>query len=64
MDKLVCLVILQPENPSELSGKIYEMMGSALVGKWTAIPSHPASPLATEPIEAEVVQPLEAGGQK
>ncbi|CAL9101943.1 unnamed protein product [Musa textilis] len=43
-----------PENPSELSGKIYEMMGSALAGKWTA----------TEPIEAEVVQPFEAGGQK
>ncbi|CAD5186544.1 unnamed protein product [Musa acuminata subsp. malaccensis] len=53
-----------PENPSELSGKIYEMMGSALVGKWTTIPAHPASPQATEPIEAEVVQPLEAGGQK
>ncbi|KAJ8480184.1 hypothetical protein OPV22_023911 [Ensete ventricosum] len=53
-----------PENPSELSGKIYEMMGSALAGKWTAISAGPVSPQATVPIEAEVVEPLEAGGQK
>ncbi|XP_074583569.1 heat shock protein 90-6, mitochondrial-like [Curcuma longa] len=61
-----------PENPSELSSKIYEMMGTALTAKWTASPanvqhetsSHPSSPQNTQTPEAEIVQPFEAAGQK
>ncbi|KAM0944143.1 putative Heat shock protein Hsp90 family [Dioscorea sansibarensis] len=62
-----------PENPAELSGKIYEMMGTALGGKWAA-----GSPISQEygsagrhrgsgskeTPEAEVVEPMEVGGQK
>ncbi|KAL5581700.1 hypothetical protein UlMin_014142 [Ulmus minor] len=57
-----------PENPAQLGGKIYEMMGMALSGKWSAPANfqhqgtHPPSP--TETLEAEVVEPAEAGGQK
>ncbi|XP_077213208.1 heat shock protein 90-6, mitochondrial-like [Tasmannia lanceolata] len=54
-----------PENPSELGGKIYEMMGIALVGKWTATPvNQPGRIRSPETMEAEVVEPAEAGGQK
>ncbi|KAG1367037.1 putative Heat shock protein 90-6, mitochondrial [Cocos nucifera] len=61
-----------PDNPSELGGKIYEMMGSALAGKWRSAapevqhvpPSQSAGPQNPEAFEAEVVQPVEAGGQK
>ncbi|XP_010943850.1 heat shock protein 90-6, mitochondrial [Elaeis guineensis] len=61
-----------PDNPSELGGKIYEMMGSALAGKWRYAtpevqhvpPSQSAGPQNPEAFEAEVVQPVEAGGQK
>ncbi|WOL09230.1 heat shock protein 90-6, mitochondrial [Canna indica] len=53
-----------PDNPSELGNKIYEMMGTAFAGKWTAEPAYVQSetisdPASTEPIEAEVVQPIE-----
>lgn len=66
---------MQPENPAELGGKIYEMMGLALSGKW----STPVAEVQevqevqyqgaqqhnnTEQLEAEVVEPVEAGSQK
>ncbi|KAJ6816514.1 heat shock protein 90-6, mitochondrial-like [Iris pallida] len=56
-----------PEDPSQLSGKIYEMMGTALSGKW-AVPVSEAKyePVGqtTEPCEAEVVEPAKAESQK
>ncbi|XP_058070649.1 heat shock protein 90-6, mitochondrial [Magnolia sinica] len=55
-----------PENPSDLGGKIYEMMGMALAGKWGAPAAEvrPVMARQAEPVEAEVVEPSEAGGQK
>ncbi|CAN6470662.1 unnamed protein product [Victoria cruziana] len=60
-----------PENPSELGSKIYEMMGMALSGKWTASSAEVQQPLdrsqrleSLETVEAEVVEPDRAGGQK
>ncbi|KAH7576634.1 hypothetical protein JRO89_XS01G0121800 [Xanthoceras sorbifolium] len=58
-----------PENPAQLGGKIYEMMGIALSGKWSPTPealhhSATAQPQTPETLEAEVVEPIEAGGQK
>lgn len=64
-----------PDNPAELSGKIYEMMSSAIAGKWsTQSQVQPASPspqydapvVEPESIEAEVVEPepVESGKQK
>ncbi|KAJ1265535.1 hypothetical protein BS78_08G082900 [Paspalum vaginatum] len=66
-----------PDNPAELSGKIYEMMSSAIAGKWSSGPelqAQPANPPtqqhaaagSSEPIEAEVVEPepVESGQQK
>ncbi|GFZ05252.1 similar to HEAT SHOCK PROTEIN 89.1 [Actinidia rufa] len=57
-----------PENPSQLGGKIYEMMGMALSNKWTppAVGYHQpvTSPHNAEPQEAEVVEPVEPGNQK
>ncbi|KAK9111680.1 hypothetical protein Scep_019199 [Stephania cephalantha] len=66
-----------PENPAELGGKIYEMMGVALSSKWTApaleVQGHNSN---TEwsgsgsgssnkvAIEAEVIEPVQAGTQK
>ncbi|KAM1358778.1 hypothetical protein ACFX15_045007 [Malus domestica] len=69
-----------PENPAELGGKIYEMMSLALSGKWStpaaeiqqhnpeildAEVQHPG-PQHNHPetVEAEVVEPVEAGSQK
>ncbi|OAY34976.1 heat shock protein 90-6, mitochondrial isoform X2 [Manihot esculenta] len=51
-----------PENPAQLGGKIYEMMRIAISGKW----STPASRQAhiPETLEAEVVEPVEAGSHK
>ncbi|XP_010657447.1 heat shock protein 90-6, mitochondrial isoform X1 [Vitis vinifera] len=57
-----------PENPAQLGGKIYEMMGMALSGKWASpdagsqVPA--AEPNNTQTLEAEVVEPVEAGNQK
>lgn len=53
---------MQPENPAQLGGKIYEMMRIAISGKW----STPASRQAhiPETLEAEVVEPVEAGSHK
>ncbi|XP_008800616.2 heat shock protein 90-6, mitochondrial [Phoenix dactylifera] len=59
-----------PDNPTELGGKIYEMMGTALSGKWASTtpgvehvrPHQSAGSQNPEAFEAEVVQ--ETGGQK
>lgn len=60
---------MQPDNPSELSSKIYEMMGTAFAGKWTTGPAEvdPSPPPGTqnsEASEAEVVEPVEVGQHK
>ncbi|CAM8893961.1 unnamed protein product [Rhodiola kirilowii] len=65
-----------PENPAQLGGKIYEMMNTALAGKWAAPaaeiqhePRHVAEsipeqqPHSSETYEAEVVEPA-SGSQK
>lgn len=56
-----------PDNPAQLGGKIYEMMGMALGGKWSS-PNHFESAQTQyhvpETVEAEVVEPTEAGNQK
>ena len=66
---LSCL--MQPESPAQLGGKIYEMMGMALSGKWGDAPAGDFQQPGTQPrvpvqqtLEAEVVEPAEAGGQK
>ncbi|KQJ86565.1 heat shock protein 90-6, mitochondrial isoform X3 [Brachypodium distachyon] len=62
-----------PDNPTELSGKIYEMMSTAMAGKWVthaqASEQHDAPVsfepvLEAEPLEAEVVEPVQSGQQK
>ncbi|XP_058217219.1 heat shock protein 90-6, mitochondrial [Rhododendron vialii] len=57
-----------PDNPAQLGGKIYEMMGMAISDKWAtpAAEYHQSfvKPNNAEAIEAEVVEPVEAGGQK
>ncbi|XP_011085393.1 heat shock protein 90-6, mitochondrial [Sesamum indicum] len=58
-----------PESPAQLGGKIYEMMNMALLGKWGASADgfqqqvNPTS-YVPETIEAEVVEPTEAGSKK
>lgn len=54
-------MFVQPENPAQLGGKIYEMMGMALSGKWYV--PQPQSQSQPEPLEAEV-EPVEADNQK
>lgn len=57
-----------PEDPAQLGGKIYEMMGMALSGKWSPPPEvqHPVSsqPGIPETLEAELVEPVQADEQK
>ncbi|KAJ4893130.1 HEAT SHOCK PROTEIN 89.1 [Raphanus sativus] len=55
-----------PENPAELGGKIYEMMGIALSGKWSSpeVQQHMAHSHNAELLEAEVVEPVEVDGKK
>uniref|UniRef100_A0A7N0V194 Heat shock protein 90 n=1 Tax=Kalanchoe fedtschenkoi TaxID=63787 RepID=A0A7N0V194_KALFE len=66
-----------PENPAQLGGKMYEMMNSALAGKWSvpaaeiqheqplAAESTPEQqPTNPETYEAEVVEPVAAGSKK
>nr|CAB3462199.1 unnamed protein product [Digitaria exilis] len=69
-----------PDNPAELSGKIYEMMSSAIAGKWSSqshaqpanfypehdAPEHVAPAVEPMAVEAEVVEPepVESGQQK
>lgn len=59
---------LQPDNPAELGRKLYEMMSTALSGKWAAPPAEmhhePVQSQTAETLEAEVVESNEAGGQK
>lgn len=63
---------MQPESPAQLGGKIYEMMNMALLGKWgnssaaDGFQQHHVNPTGSVPetVEAEVVEPAEAGGQK
>ncbi|KAI3457728.1 hypothetical protein Pfo_014391 [Paulownia fortunei] len=55
-----------PESPAQLGGKNYEMMKIALLGKWgmsaDGFQQHVNPTLET--VEAEVVEPAEAGGRK
>ncbi|CDY22132.1 BnaC01g39690D [Brassica napus] len=57
-----------PENPAELGGKIYEMMDTALSGKWSSPEAQPQQHMAqshnAELLEAEVVEPVEVDGKK
>lgn len=59
-----------PESPAELGGKIYEMMNMALLDKWGSSPSADESQQqengtsVPETVEAEVIEPAEASGQK
>ncbi|CAK9133364.1 unnamed protein product [Ilex paraguariensis] len=58
-----------PESPAQLGGKIYEMMGMALSGKWGASPAEFQQPVTPsyipETMEAEVVESIaETGTQK
>lgn len=59
---------VQPENPAELGGKIYEMMDTALSGKWSSPEAQPQQHMAqshnAELLEAEVVEPVEVDGKK
>lgn len=55
---------MQPDNPAQLGGKIYEMMGIALSGKWSSpaaakqVEAHPLNP---ETLVVEDVEPVQAG---
>ncbi|XP_021735171.1 heat shock protein 90-6, mitochondrial-like [Chenopodium quinoa] len=52
-----------PENPAEVSGRLYDLLGASLSEKWVhhlMLSSH-KNP---EIVEAEVVEPVEAGNQK
>lgn len=51
---------MQPENPAQLGGKIYEMMGLALSGKWLSPAEFQPSVAAQSqaPVEAEIVEPV------
>lgn len=61
---------LQPENPAQLGGKIYEMMNMALSNKWSAPVAAQKSSgpqpggYTAETVEAEIVEPVEAGSHK
>lgn len=52
---------MQPENPAQLGGKIYEMMGLALSGKWSTPVAEVQQPGRQhhnpETLEAEVQHP-------
>ncbi|KAL3821624.1 hypothetical protein ACJIZ3_007529 [Penstemon smallii] len=61
-----------PESPAQLGGKIYEMMNMALLGKWVETSANEfhhqqpenAGSHVPDIVEAEVVEPAEAGGKK
>lgn len=66
-DHVMTLLYLQPDNPAQLGWKIYEMMDMALSGKWLpAAEFQSASVRSQTPgtLEAEIVEPVEAGSQK
>uniref|UniRef100_A0A803LRA6 Uncharacterized protein n=1 Tax=Chenopodium quinoa TaxID=63459 RepID=A0A803LRA6_CHEQI len=52
-----------PENPAEVSGRLYDLLGASLSEKWGSSldAQQPQNP---EIVEAEVVEPVEAGNQK
>jgi heat shock protein beta len=65
--------MLQPDNPTDLSSKIYDMMSAAMASRWATQPQPaqtsqqpPAAPSSfeAEPLEAEVVEPVEGIQQK
>jgi heat shock protein beta len=53
-----------PENPAQLGGKIYEIMGMALANKWSTPDVPVAQYQIPETVEAEVEEPVEARTQK
>lgn len=57
-----------PDNPAELGRKLYEMMSTALSGKWATPPAEiqhePEGSQAAETLEAEVVELNESGDKK
>ncbi|XP_022771685.1 heat shock protein 90-6, mitochondrial-like [Durio zibethinus] len=55
-----------PDNPAQLSGKIYEMMGTAISGKWSTsgVQDTVLQSPRVEVLDAEVVEPIQADGQK
>ncbi|KAM7498426.1 hypothetical protein LguiA_022840 [Lonicera macranthoides] len=55
-----------PESPAQLGGKIYEMMGMALSGRWGSAAPVDAGGFQqiSQTPEAEVIEPVEAGSQK
>ncbi|XP_021867040.2 heat shock protein 90-6, mitochondrial [Spinacia oleracea] len=56
-----------PDNPAEFSGKIYEMMATSLSDKLATLDAQQPldqQPLNPEIVEAEIVEPVEAGNQK
>ncbi|CAN1223075.1 Heat shock protein 90-6, mitochondrial [Linum perenne] len=61
-----------PDDPAQLGSKIYEMMNMAMSGKWSSAADLQqqqqaptvAQPQNQEPMEAEIVEPEEAGNQK
>ena len=56
---------MQPENPAQLGGKIYEMMGMALADKWSTPDQGPyTGSQLQDTVEAEVVEPAEADTRK
>lgn len=56
--------MMQPESPAQLGGKIYDMMKTALLSKWGSSADAFQQQVSTpETVEAEVVDPAEAGGQ-
>lgn len=60
-------VFVQPDNPAEFSGKIYEMMATSLSDKLATLDAQQPldqQPLNPEIVEAEIVEPVEAGNQK
>ncbi|XP_021724478.1 heat shock protein 90-6, mitochondrial-like isoform X2 [Chenopodium quinoa] len=57
-----------PENPAEVSGRLYDLLGASLSEKWGSSldaqqPPH-QQPQNPEIVEAEVLEPVEAGNQK
>lgn len=64
---MIQFIGVQPDNPAQLGGKIYEMMGMALSGKWSSpsqFESTQTQPHVPEIVEAEVVEPTSADSQK
>lgn len=74
---LILISVLQPDNPTDLSGKIYEMMGTALSAQWSAPAAeavemhHQQEEIVNSSgkqslgaLEAEVIEPSASESQK